>query len=308
MRAALLCREEISRELKKALEREGVQVFELASPGDLKEIQADIVVVQFPLGDYSRGDIFVNLEALWDRSSPLTLIIKPEKERVRRRDLKENVVVVDDTLSGEEIARRLMQALESPDYLLSKGLEAYAERNYSLAYEYWLRLARSEKGKTTKVYEYLKIARKEFEDAGLDVGEIDRVLEERLDPFKEGTRLYSEGKLKEALRFLQKIPEDHPEFMRARAIIENIKEELELEDVEEVLEEIEAGAIDEDDIFVPEPGGGEAQLTPKEAFLLSLMDGESSVGKIEKIVPMDREEFLNSMRKLLKLGLIRRKG
>ncbi len=308
MKAALFCSHDFSHTLREILQREEIEVEEIKTPQEIANVKADIVVVQFPLGAFSRGDVFVNLESLWDRSSPLTVIIKPVGERVRRRDLKDNVIVVDENSPPRKVAESLLDALRVPDYLLSRGLEAYAERNYPLAYEYWMRLARDKRARETKVYEYLKIARKEFEEAGLDVSQLDKILEERLDPFREGTRLYSEGNLKQALKFLQKVPETHPEFVRARAIIENIREELELEDVEEVLEEIEAERIEEEDIFEPSGNPPGAELTPKEAFLLSLIDGESPVGKIEKIVPMERDEFMESLKKLLKLGLIRRKG
>ncbi len=307
MKAVLFCNQVFAHTMEKALQSEGIEVEEIKSPDQIPEIKPDILVVQFPLGEFSRGDIFVNLEKLWDQASPLTLIIKPPQERIRKRDLKENVVVIDDTSSPEEAVKNLLDALKVPDYLLSRGLEAYAERNYPLAYEYWMRLARDERARGTKVYEYLKIARKEFEGAGLDISALDRVLEERLDPFREGTRLYSEGKLNEALKFLRKIPKDHPEFVRAMAVIENIKEEMELEDVEEVLEEIEGETFSEEDAFVRVEDSPKIDLTPKEAFLLSLIDGETPVRDIEKVAPMGREEFVQSFKKLLKYGLIRRK-
>ncbi len=308
MKAALFCSEKITQGLKGVLQQQGMEVLELETPELLPQVEAEIVVVQFPVGKYKRGDVFVNLERLWDRSSPITLIIKPPGEKIRRRDLKANVLVLDETAGVEEMGRRLLEFLHDPELLLSKGLEAYAERNYPLAYEYWLRLARSEEGKGTKVFEYLKIAKREFEEAGLDTAPIEKILMERVDPFKEGARLYSEGKLQEALEYLERISQDHPEFVRARALVENIKEELELEDAEEVLNEIENPSISDEDVFLPVGGLSQAELTPKEAFLLSLIDGEATVEKISKIAPMDQEELKNSLKKLLALGLIRRKG
>ncbi len=307
MKASLFCSPDLLEGLKKILQKEGFEVEELKDPQEISKTSSEVVVAQFPLGKFTRGDVFTNLEELWDRSSPLTLIIKPPEERIRRRDLKANVVVVDEGAEAEEAGKKLLDLFRKPEFLLSRGLSAYAERNYPLAYEYWLKLARSERGRETKVFEYLKIARKEFEEAGLDITPIEELLMERVDPFREGTKLYSEGNLREALELLKKIPQNHPEFVRARALIETIKEELDLEDAEEILDEIESQGITEGDVFQRVEADPPTDLTPKEAFLLSLIDGEATVEAISKIVPMEGEEFETAMKKLLSLGLIRRK-
>ncbi|MCD6454788.1 MAG: hypothetical protein J7L62_05740 [Candidatus Aminicenantes bacterium] len=308
MKGIALCEDEIYDQLAKHLEKEEIVLVKIPSPNEISDFKDELIIVQFPLQDFTRGEIFENLEKLWLKRAPVTVIIKGKDVRVRERDLRENVIIMDVDTPAEEMARKILSKLKSPDVLLVKGLEEYVAKNYQKAYEYWITLAKSRKARGTKVFEYLNIARKEFEEAGLDISELNAILASNVDPYEEGIKLFSTGKMKEAYNFLKKVDEHHPKFLQARALIEKIKEEMELEEAEEVLHEVENHIeIEFSDVFERVKKKPEEDLSPTQAFILSLIDGKTSLKEIFQIMPITEDEFRLAINFLIEKGYIKRR-
>lgn len=308
MKGIALCEDRIYETLNRVLSKEGINLVRISSPEEIQFFEDELVVVQYPLGNITRGQIFYNLEKLWEKRAPITVIIKNPEVKIRQRDLRENVLIFNKETSPETIGEKIIEKLISPELLLNQGLEAYVAKNYAKAYEYWITLARTRQARNTKVFEYLKIAREEFKEAGIDLSELDAVLESRIDPFEKGIMLFSEGNLKEALSYLRNVKKDSPNFLRAMAVIEKIKEELNIEEAEEVLEEIEKEIeVEFSDIYEKAENNKEEPLSPQQAFILSLIDGKTSLKEIFHIMPITEDEFKRSVKLLIDKGYIKRR-
>lgn len=308
MKGIALCEDKIYEALNKILSKEGINLTRIPSPEEIPHFEDELVVVQYPLGNLTRGKIFYNLEKLWEKRAPITVIIKNPEVKIRQRDLRENVLMFNKDTSPETIGNEILKKLISPELLLNQGLEAYVAKNYAKAYEYWMTLARTKQARNTKVFEYLEIAKDEFKEAGIDISELNAVLESRIDPFEKGIKLFSEGNLKEALSYLRKVKRDSPNFLRAMAIMEKIKEELNIEEAEEVLEEIEKEIeVEFSDIYEKTENNKEEPLSPQQAFILSLIDGKTSLKEIFHIMPITEEEFKKSVKLLIDKGYIKRR-
>ncbi len=308
MNGIALCEEKIYTVLRDKLKDQGVELKFLSSPSKISKFEGEVLIVQFPLGKIKRGELFQELEKLWETKNPFTVIIKEKSIRIRKRDLRENVMIFNIDTPPEEINKNILERINSSEFLLNKGLEAYVEKHYRKAYEYWIRLARKDSGET-KVFEYLKIARREFKETGIDTSELEQLLENRVDPYEAGIKEFSKGNLRESIHHLEKVKEKHPKFIQAMALLEKAKEESELEEAEEVLEEIELKGRGKEfkGVYEKIENIPVKELSPQEAFLLSLMNGKTQLDEIASIMPMSEEDFSKAVKNLLKQGYIKRK-
>ncbi|GEM_PF-2241549 len=308
MKGIALCEDRTYEGLNKILSKEGIKLNRIYSPEEIAHFEDELVIIQYPLGTLTRGQIFFNLEKLWEKRAPITVIIKDPDVKIRQRDLRENVLIFDKDTPIETISNEILHKLISPDLLLNKGLEAYVAKNYTKAYEYWMTLAKTKQARNTKVFEYLEIAKEEFKEAGLNLSELNAVLESRVDPFEKGIKLFSEGNLKGALSYLRKVKKDNPNFLRAVAIMEKIKDELNIEEAEEVLEEIEREMdVEFSHVYEKIDAEKEEPLSPQQAFILSLIDGRTSLKEIFHIMPITEEEFKGAVMQLIEKGYIKRR-
>jgi len=309
MNGIALCEEKIYTTLRDKLKDQGVELKLVNSPLEIPDFEGEVLIVQFPFGKIKRGELFQELEKLWETRYPFTVIIKGKSIRIRERDLRENVMIFNGSIPPEEINKNIAERINSSEFLLNKGLEAYVEKRYRKAYEYWMRLARKGSVKEPKVFEYLNIAKREFKEAGIETSELEQLLESRVDPYEAGIKEFSKGNLRGVIYYLEKVNEKHPKFIQAMALLEKAREEIELEEAEEVLEEIELKGREKkfNGIYEKIENISVKELSPQEAFLLSLMNGKTPLGEIASIMPMSDDDFLKAVKNLMEQGYIKRK-
>ncbi len=166
----------------------------------------DFLITEFPLNGINRKEFFETLSRLWSERKAFTVIIKEKEEELRTRDLKDFIHIVEKPFKMDSIlkiiAQRMSISIEDLDVIkiseqkdleekLEMGLSHYGVGKLEEAYREWIEVLRVDNC-NFKAMEYIKIAEKEFENAGVDLSEFRKITE----PLKLEEKFQEELKLR----------------------------------------------------------------------------------------------------------------
>ncbi|GEM_PF-2770809 len=264
-------RDDFLSSLVKTLEKQKVYVErgqDIEALSNAASLSPNFVITEFPLWNLPRGRFFSYFSRLWDEKIP-TIIIS-STFRFREQDNKPFVHIIPNSHALEE---RILEILgnylgielelgeeiseeDSPEIQekLETGLSHYGVGKLQEAYREWLSILKKHNCHE-KAYEYISIARKDFEEAGIDLREF-----------------YS---LTSQIRELE---EDFKLRGGDRYQLNMLPEKIE-----------------------------ELTLHPFEAFILSLLDGKTTIREIWLLVPQEKRGCLKyAIHHLLQKGIIKK--
>jgi len=224
---------------------------------NLPNVDFDFLITEFPLPGIERKDFFEVLSKLWNEKKIFTIIVKDKSTGLRRGDKQEFIHIITKPVEAEEILNIIVDRLKIPTEeldlapileskeiaeKLETGLSHYGVGKFKEAYKEWIEVLRMDNC-NAKAIEYIKIAEKEFQNAGIDLSE-----------FRKLTGAMKEG-----------VPED----IKFRGTdIFTLNNEASFE--------------------------GET-IHPLEAFILSNLDGKTSINKILMILPEEQKSCLRNI-------------
>ncbi len=264
-------RENFLSSLIKTLENHKIYVErgqDLEALSNASQISPDFIITQYPLWNLTRGKFFSLFSPLWEMKIPTVVISNTFKLREQDKmpfvhiipetpDLDERILeVLGEHLGVEfELGEEIFEE-ESPEIKekLETGLSHYGVGKLQEAYREWLSILKKHNCHG-KAYEYISIAKNDFEEAGIDLRE----------------------------------------FYSLTSLIREIDEDFKLRgsdcyELNMVPEEIE-----------------KLTLHPFEAFILSLLNGKTSVRKILLLIPQEKKSCLKyAIFHLLQKGIIKK--
>lgn len=169
----------------------GIEAFK-----NLLNADFDFLITEFPLEGIQRKDYFNVLNRLWNERKIFTIIIKEKSTGLRRGDKQEFIHIINKPVDPEEILDIIVKQLNIPTEeldlapiieskeiteKLETGLSHYGVGKFKEAYKEWIEVLRMDNC-NAKAIEYIKIAEKEFKNAGIDLSEFRKLTA----PIKEG--------------------------------------------------------------------------------------------------------------------------
>ena len=180
-------REETLSILTSILEKHGIYVERGQDEDSLNKalsLAPHFIIIEFPLWQLTRRDFFAKLSPIWEEG--ILTIILSHTLKLREKDKKPFIHIVAPNKEGEE---RIMEILEEhlgidlnlpkedyetePDKFSEKletGLSHYGVGKLEEAYREWLDVLKRDNC-NQKAYEYISIAKQDFEEAGIDLSE-----------------------------------------------------------------------------------------------------------------------------------------
>ncbi len=204
-------KEETLRRLVSTLEKHGIYVERGQDEDSLNKaisLSPRFVILEFPLWQLTRRDFFSKLSLIWEEG--ILTIILSHNLKLRKDDQKPFIHVVPPTKEGEERIMEILEehlgiTLELPgenyetgaDKFLEKletGLSHYGVGKLKDAYREWLSVLKMDNC-NQKAYEYITIAKQDFEDAGIDLSEF-KTLTSMIVEIDEGFELKGRDRYK----------------------------------------------------------------------------------------------------------------